>query len=58
MLCGDKTVNDAVWIHNGKCFKEDIANNYKKLQDIKDDSFGRKDYLSSKAMQIANRINT
>ena len=46
-----KTVNDAVWINNEKCIKEDIANNYKKLQNIKNDNFGRKDYLSSKSIE-------
>ena len=45
-----KTVNDAVWLNNEKCIKEDIANIYKKLQNIKDDNFGRKEYLSSKSI--------
>ena len=43
-------VRKAVWKHNELWLKDKIANNYEKLQDLRNDNFGRKDYLASKSI--------
>jgi hypothetical protein len=43
-------VRKAVWKHNEIMLKDKIVINYDKLQDLKNDNFGRKDYLSSKSI--------
>ena len=47
-LTWKRTVNKAVQIHNEQYLKDKMG---EKLKDIKTDSFGRKEYLSSKSIE-------
>ena len=44
------TVRKAVWNHNESWLKDKIENRYEKLQDLRNDNFGRKEYLASKSI--------
>ena len=44
------TVRKAVWNHNESWLKDKIENRYEKLQDLRNDNFGRMEYLASKSI--------
>ena len=44
-------MNKAAWNHNETCLKQNMLENHEKLQNIKNDNFGRKENFSTKNIE-------